>query len=108
MIEDFMDAETGEIQPITYSIYQAIYLCNHESVTSACDELALAKEKLSDLHDTIKKGTKHTLKVSFNRLEEIRRDIMRFEYLNSLGIEVGVPVGNTRRITSDQRKFFYW
>lgn len=106
IIEDFMDAETGELQPITYSVYQAIYLCNYESVTSACGELTSAKEKLNDLQATLKKGTKHTLKVSFNRLEEIRRDIMRFEYLNSLGFEVGTPVGTPAELPPIKESFF--
>lgn len=106
IIEDFIDPENGELQPITYSVYQAIYLCNYESVTSACGELTSAKEKLNDLQATLKKGTKHTLKVSFNRLEEIRRDIMRFEYLNSLGFEVGTPVGTPAELPPIKESFF--
>lgn len=106
VIEDFIDPQTGELQPITYSVYQAIYLCNNESVTSACSELASAKEKLSDLQAVIKKGTKHTLKVTFNHLEEIRRDILRFEYLNSLGIEVGIPVGTPAEMPPIKESFF--
>lgn len=106
VIEDFIDPDSNELQPITYSVYQAIYLCNYESVKSACGELASAKEKLNELQAVIKKGTKHTLKVSFNRLEEIRRDIMRFEYLNSLGIEVGIPVGSPAELPPIKESFF--
>lgn len=92
LVEEFLDQSTGELLPITYSVYQAIYLCNYKSVTFACAELETAKSKLSNLRETIKKGTDHSLKLSFEKLEDLRRDAIRLEYLSSLGIEDRIAV----------------
>lgn len=81
VIEDFVDAETGEIYAITYSLYQAIDLCGRESVMSACGELAEVKKALDDLRADIKNDTKNVLKISFDRLKEIRREVAKIEHL---------------------------
>lgn len=107
MIEEFTNPETGEILPITYSVYQAIDLCRHDSVTSACGELASAKMKLTDLHASLKKGTQRALKISFDRLKEIRREVAQMEFLRAAGdTDGGIAVGDGNIRPSLERGFF--
>jgi hypothetical protein len=94
IIEDFVDPETGEIHSITYSLYQAIDLCGRESVMSACGKLAEVKNGLDDLRADIKKDTKNVLKISFDRLREIRREVAKIEHLRvmSMSHDGGITV----------------
>lgn len=81
IVEDFVDPKTGETRLITYSLYQAIDLCSQESVMSACGKLAEVKSGLDDLRADIKNDTKKVLKISFDRLREIRREVAKIEHL---------------------------
>lgn len=81
VVEDFVDPETGEVRLITYSLYQAIDLCGRESVMSACGKLAEVKSVLDGLRTDIKNDTKKVLKISFDRLREIRREVAKIEHL---------------------------
>lgn len=109
VIEDFSAPETGEILPITYSVYQAIDLCGHDSVVSACGEFASAKMKLTDLHASLKKGTQRALNISFDRLKEIRREVAQIEFLRAAGeadTEGGIAVGSVGSRPTLERGFF--
>lgn len=109
VIEDFSDPETGEILPITYSVYQAIDLCGQNPVMSACGELTSAKMKLTDLHASLKKGTQRALKISFDRLKEIRREVAQIEFLRAAGdadAEGGIVVGSVGSRPTLERGFF--
>lgn len=75
VIEDFLDKETGELHPITYSVYQAIDLCGYDSVMSACGELFKAKIELNELKTSLKNNTKRALEISYQQLKELRRNL---------------------------------
>jgi hypothetical protein len=79
IIEDFLDPETGELYPITYSLYQAIDLCSHETIMSVCGEFAEVKKELENLKLSLKDKTKQTLEISFKHLKELRRNIEAME-----------------------------
>lgn len=109
IIEDFYDSDTGELRPITYSVYQAIDRCGHDAVTSACGELASAKMKLVDLHTSLKKRTQRALEISFDRLKEIRRQVAQIEFLRAAGaseVEGGIVVGSVGSRPTLERGFF--
>lgn len=106
VIEDFTDSKSGELKPITYSLYQTIYLCGHESVTSAFGDLAVAKEKLHELKASIKKGTERALKISYNQLQEIKREAAQIEYLRIMGFDGGSPVRSAQELPTLERGIF--
>lgn len=81
VIEDFIDRKTGEISPITYSLYQAIDLCGYNNVVWACGQLGKAKEILDDLENIAKKKTGEALTISYQQLKAISDEALLQEYL---------------------------
>ena len=83
VIEDFTDSESGDLKPITYSLYQAIDLCSHDSVMSACGQLSEAKQKLTAMKAAVKREAVRTVQYSYDRLQEISNQALLSGYLGA-------------------------
>lgn len=81
VIEDFTDPNTGEVHRIIYSLYQAIDLCGEDPVRSSCGQLAEAKSKLTSLKETVDRGAKGVIKISFDGLRNINESVSELDRL---------------------------
>lgn len=87
VIDEFKDPQTKEIHPITFSLYQAIYCCSHDAVTDACGELAVIKTHLQDLKSGVEKGVNQAIEISYKRLQEMKKDFAKLEYMRVLALD---------------------
>lgn len=106
VIEDFQEAETKELKPITYSLYQAIYLCGHDSVMSSFGDLAQAKQKLHDLKESIKKGVEQTIDISYDQLLEINRKSVELEYMRVMSLDGKDQDFKTFHVVAENKRGF--
>lgn len=85
IIEDFTDLESGDLKPITYSLYQAIDLCSYDSVMSACGQLDEGKQKLTAIQTSLKRSAEKAIKYSYDRLKALSEQSLLEAYLGRTG-----------------------
>lgn len=91
--DEFEDQKNGLIEPITYSLYQAIYILGEDAVREACSKYYHTKKQLEHIRAGVKKSSKNALEVAFQKLRESRKAWAEQEFLRlSTGVEKPIPV----------------
>jgi hypothetical protein len=106
VVEDFVDSVSGDLKPITCSLYQAIDLAGHTPIVTACGLLNDAKQKITSIKASLKSEAKKSLELSFEQLKAQSDRALLASYLGRTGGIDDIKTLKSLRDATEIRKRF--